>query len=58
MPEPRIEKTLLATQDIEELAAYYQAEAGLAVALRFVDNTELAFLDLAQMPRWEQSLDS
>jgi plasmid stabilization system protein ParE len=51
MPEPRIEKTVLATQDIEELAAYYQAEAGIAVALRFIDNAERAFEYLAQMPR-------
>jgi toxin ParE1/3/4 len=51
MPEPRIEKTFLATQDIEQLAAYYLAEAGIAVALRFVDNAEHAFEYLAQMPR-------
>ena len=51
MPEERIEKTVLATQDIEQLAAYYQAEAGIAVALRFVDNAEHAFVQLAQMPR-------
>jgi toxin ParE1/3/4 len=51
MPEERIEKTVLATQDIEHLAAYYQAEAGIAVALRFVDNAEHAFQQLSQMPR-------
>jgi len=51
MPEERIEKTVLATQDIEQLTAYYQAEAGIVVALRFVDNAERAFVQLAQMPR-------
>jgi toxin ParE1/3/4 len=51
MPEERIEKTVLATQDIEQLAAYYQVEAGIAVALRFVNNAEHAFVQLAQMPR-------
>jgi toxin ParE1/3/4 len=47
----RIDKTVLATQDIEELAAYYLAEAGIAVALRFVDQAEHCFMHLAQMPR-------
>jgi toxin ParE1/3/4 len=50
MPE-RIEKTALATQDIEQLAAYYLAEAGMSVALCFVDNAEIAFTQLAKMPR-------
>jgi toxin ParE1/3/4 len=49
MPE-RIEKTALATQDIEELAAYYLAEAGISVALRFVDHAEQAFAQIARMP--------
>lgn len=50
MPE-RIDKTALATQDIEDLAAYYLTEAGISAALRFVDNAELAFAHLARMPR-------
>jgi plasmid stabilization system protein ParE len=49
MPE-RIEKTVLATRDIEELAAYYLAEAGIPVAKRFIDHAELAFGHLARMP--------
>ena len=49
MPE-RIEKTALATRDIEDLAAYYLAEAGISVARRFIDYAELAFVDLARMP--------
>ena len=49
-----IDKTVLATQDIEELTAYYLAEAGMAVALRFVDQAEHAFIHLAQMPRMGQ----
>jgi toxin ParE1/3/4 len=47
----RIDKTSLATQDIEELTAYYLAEAGMAVALRFVDHAEHSFIHLAQMPK-------
>jgi len=47
----RIDKTVLATQDIEQLAAYYQAEAGIAIAIRFVDQAEHAFMHLALMPR-------
>ena len=47
----RIAKSPLATDDIERLAAYYLAEAGIAVALRFVDNAEHAFAQLANMPR-------
>jgi toxin ParE1/3/4 len=50
MPE-RVDKTALATQDIEALAAYYLTEAGISVALRFVDNAEPAFAQLAEMPR-------
>jgi toxin ParE1/3/4 len=50
MPE-RVEKTALATRDIEALAAYYLAEAGIPVAMRFIDHAELAFSHLAQMPR-------
>ncbi|HWY87056.1 MAG TPA: type II toxin-antitoxin system RelE/ParE family toxin [Gemmataceae bacterium] len=50
MPE-QVEKTVLATQDIEELAVHYLAEAGIDVALRFVDHAEQAFLQLARMPR-------
>jgi toxin ParE1/3/4 len=50
MPE-RIDKTVQATQDIADLAAYYLREAGIAVALRFVDNAEQAFAHLAPMPR-------
>lgn len=47
----RIEKTALATRDIEELAAYYLAEAGISVARRFLDHAELALSRLAQTPR-------
>jgi toxin ParE1/3/4 len=46
-----IDKTTLATQDIRGLAAYYLAEAGMSVARRFIDHAELAFSNLAQMPR-------
>jgi toxin ParE1/3/4 len=47
----RIDKTVQATQDITDLAAYYLREAGIAVAIRFVDNAELAFQRLVQMPK-------
>ncbi len=50
MPQ-RIEKTALATHDIEGLAAYYLGEAGTSVARRFIDHAELAFAHLVQMPR-------
>ena len=50
MPD-RIDKTDLATRDIEELAAYFLAEAGTAVALRFVDHAEHAFHQLSLMPK-------
>lgn len=49
MPD-RIERTALATEDIEQLAAYYLAEAGISVALRFVDHAEQAFHRIARMP--------
>jgi toxin ParE1/3/4 len=46
-----IHKTGLATADIEDQAQYYRHEAGLAVALRFVDNAERAFEQLCTMPK-------
>jgi plasmid stabilization system protein ParE len=46
-----IDKTAQATQDLDDLAAYYLREAGLAVALRFVDNAEQAFAQIARMPK-------
>jgi len=49
MPK-RIHKTTLATTDIASLARYFLADAGLEVALRFVDQAELAFGQLATMP--------
>ena len=49
MPK-RIHKTALATTDITSLARYFLAEAGLEVAIRFVDQAELAFGQLAAMP--------
>jgi toxin ParE1/3/4 len=46
-----IHKTGLATDDIREQADYYRQRAGLPVALRFVDNAERAFEQLAAMPK-------
>jgi toxin ParE1/3/4 len=52
MPNDRvIHKTGLATDDIREQADYYRQKAGLTAALRFVDNAELAFEQLVQMPK-------
>jgi toxin ParE1/3/4 len=52
-----IGKTTLASQDIEELAQYLRAEAGLTVALRFIDEAERSFAQLAHMPRMGAVLD-
>jgi toxin ParE1/3/4 len=49
-PDRVIHKTGLATVDINDLADYYRKEAGLPVALRFVDNAERAFDQLLAMP--------
>jgi toxin ParE1/3/4 len=46
----RIEKTALATRDVEGLVDYYLAEAGISVARHFIDNAEVAFAHLARMP--------
>lgn len=46
-----VHKTGLATTDIEEQADYLLERAGLAVALRFVDNAERAFDQLLAAPR-------
>jgi toxin ParE1/3/4 len=46
----RIEKTALATQDIERLSAFYLAKSGIRAALRFVDDAEHAFVRLARTP--------
>lgn len=35
-----IHKNRLATTDIEDLADYYRQEAGLTVAMRFIDSAE------------------
>lgn len=45
-----IHKTGLATADITELADYFLAKAGVAVALRFVDHAERAFDRLLANP--------
>lgn len=45
-----IHKTGLASTDIEELADYYFEKAGLAVAIRFIDNAEIAFEELLVRP--------
>jgi toxin ParE1/3/4 len=45
-----IHKTGLATVDVNDLADYYRKEAGHTVAMRFVDNAERAFNQLASMP--------
>jgi toxin ParE1/3/4 len=50
-PSRLIHKTGLATDDINGLADYYRQEAGLAVALRFVDSAERAFEHLLEMPK-------
>jgi plasmid stabilization system protein ParE len=50
MPE-RIDKTALATRDIQKLTAYCPAGAGISVARRFIDHAEFAFKHLAQMPK-------
>jgi len=50
-PSPIVHKSGLATEDIQQQAEYYLQEAGLEVALRFVDNAERAFEQLAAMPR-------
>ena len=50
-PSRFIHKTGLATADIDGLADYYRQEAGLAVALRFVDSAESAFEQLLAMPK-------
>jgi toxin ParE1/3/4 len=45
-----IHKTGLASADIEELADFYFANAGLTVAIRFIDNAERAFNELLARP--------
>jgi toxin ParE1/3/4 len=50
-PNRLIHKTGLATADINQLADYYLHEAGLEIALRFVDNAERAFQQLVDMPK-------
>jgi toxin ParE1/3/4 len=50
-PDRVIHKTGLATDDIREQADYYRQKAGLALALRFVDQAERAFEQLAHMPK-------
>lgn len=47
----RISRLPLAEKDIADLAEYYLAEAGLAVALRFAGNAEAAIQALAAHPR-------
>ena len=49
-PERTIHKTGLATTDINDLADYFRDQAGVAVALRFVDNAEHAFDQLLATP--------
>ena len=51
MASPTIHKSSLATSDINDLADYYRQHAGLDLALRFVDNAERAFDQIASMPR-------
>ncbi len=46
-----VHKTGLATADINELADHFLAKAGLAVALRFIDNAERAFEQLRVAPQ-------
>ena len=49
-PDRFIHKTGLANSDINDLADYFQKEAGLNVALRFIDNAERAFSQIVAMP--------
>jgi toxin ParE1/3/4 len=49
-PNRVIHKTGLATADINELADYYYENAGLTIALRFIDNAERAFNELLVRP--------
>lgn len=46
-----VHKSSLATSDINDLTDYYRKQAGLPVAMRFVDNAERAFEQLRAMPR-------
>jgi plasmid stabilization system protein ParE len=48
---PQIKQSKLALRDIDELASYYLREAGVAVALRFLNNAENALASLAELPR-------
>jgi toxin ParE1/3/4 len=50
-PERVIHKTGLATADIYQLADHYLENAGLAIALRFVNNAERAFNQLLDWVR-------
>jgi toxin ParE1/3/4 len=50
-PNRVIHKTGFATADINELADYYYEKAGLAIAIRFIDNAERAFEQLLATPR-------
>ena len=47
----RVSRSPLAEKDIADLAEYYRIEAGLDVALRFVDNAEAATQSLAAYPQ-------
>jgi toxin ParE1/3/4 len=49
MPD-RVSFTPLAERDVDTLAEYYRTEAGLAVAVRFVSNAEVATRTLAAHP--------
>ena len=46
----QIDKTLRATADIRELIGYFKKNAGLEIALKFIDHAEIAFNQLAKMP--------
>ena len=50
MNVPRIEKRTPAFQDLRRHALYLTVDAGTAVATRFLESTENAFVGLAKMP--------
>ena len=52
MPAERvIHKTGLATDDIRQQVDYFLQKAGIPVAMRFIDNAERAFEQIAAMPK-------